>query len=100
MFSFKRRQPIAWVGGGIATKQIIDRRIEFDTGNGGAPVPNSLIADVKQPWRQVLWIVAGVRLAGVLDVRLDATAPIGEPRGDSPLRLIIGRAFPITASAQ
>ena len=97
LFQFNRDgQPLFYLGGGVVWKEIIERRILFTTASDGTPNPNSLRDSLSTP-AQTFWRAAfGARLAGVLDIRLDAAGPIGGRAADPLLRLIIGRGFPVT----
>jgi hypothetical protein len=97
LFQFNRDgQPLFYLGGGVVWKEIIQRTVLFTTTSVGTPNPNSLRDSLSTP-SQKFWRAAfGARIAGVLDIRLDAAGPIGRRAADPLLRLIIGRGFPVT----
>ncbi|HYE87329.1 MAG TPA: hypothetical protein VEA16_13300 [Vicinamibacterales bacterium] len=61
------------------------------------PTPGSLQANYQTPWNGFWQLVFGWRMAGVIDLRIDATKPFNPESGEPILRVVIGRAFPIRA---
>lgn len=113
--NFRRaNQPIFYIGGGLERAQRIEREVSFrrtpsapgpdravprDQAVPSAPLRTSLQAVVKTP-SDLLWRwVAGFRMAGILDVRVDAAGPTnGNAATDPVLRIVVGRAFPVKAN--
>jgi hypothetical protein len=62
-----------------------------------APVRGSLKARIDTPTENMWRAVFGLQIPRVLDIRVDASGPIGNRENrDAQLRIVIGRAFPIT----
>jgi hypothetical protein len=97
---FHHEMPIYYAGLGIARREILVPGFHYirssaSEGSPGPIDPESLRGllgrtDVRV-WRAVL----GTRLAGVMDLRVDASGSIGNERVEPLLRVLIARAFPI-----
>lgn len=96
---FRRHdRPLFYVGAGLLRREITQPRISFRRDSAQAdPDRTSLRARLETPDRQVWRAFFGARLAGVLDLRVDAAGPVGIRSAPPLLKVLIGRAFP-TAS--
>jgi hypothetical protein len=60
------------------------------------PQTFSLDADFLTPRVRFWQVMFGWRMAGLLDLRVDAAGPVGDRNNGEPLlRIVIGRSFPV-----
>ena len=98
VFQFRRNgRPLFYFGGGAVYKEVVERRILFTRDAGGTPDKNSLSSSVTTPWDKFWRAVFGARIGGVIDLRVDASGPIGGREAEPLLRILIGRGFPVTS---
>lgn len=100
VFHFRRNdRPHFYVGGGVMKREVPIPRVSFRREHPDSiPDPLSLRGALDPDYRRVWRAFFGARLAGVLDVRVDAAGPVG-PRNSSPLlKVMLGRAFPTSRS--
>jgi hypothetical protein len=96
MLVFKREGQVAFYAGpGLMVKEGVARRIIFDQDSTAEPDNMSLRDSLETPTNTFWRAAFGVRVAGVLDVRVDASGPVAKRDQRPLLRVIIGRAFPI-----
>ena len=89
--------PLFYIGGGWSSQEEITRETTFErTTMSGIPIASSLGAVINAEYQEVWRLIAGWRILGVLDLRLDASGPIGGRDRDPVLRVLIGRDFPLT----
>lgn len=99
VFQFRRNgRPLFYFGGGAVYKEVVERRILFTRDAGGTPDKNSLSSSITTPWDPFWRAVFGARIGGVIDLRVDASGPIGGREAEPLLRILIGRGFPVTSS--
>ncbi|HEX2077351.1 MAG TPA: hypothetical protein VHG08_06565 [Longimicrobium sp.] len=89
-------RPIFYLGAGGVVKDILRRGISFTRDAPGAlPHPLSL-QHLRETPDDLFWrAMFGARIAGLLDVRVDAIGPIGERDSAPLLRIVLGRDFPL-----
>ena len=89
-------RPLFYLGGGVMRREILKPNITYTrSGADDRPDSLSLKANLIDPPRSVWRATFGARIAGILDVRLDAAGPIGARDIEPLLKVLIGSTFPV-----
>jgi hypothetical protein len=101
----RRGVPAYYVGAGYMRRELARPTLSFrrqppPAGSPagtppGAPIQGTLTGGLNRVEAPIWRATMGTRLAGVLDVRLDASGSWGTQRTEPLLRLLLARAFPI-----
>ena len=98
----RRDSPAFYVGAGVMSREILVPRVSFERAppatpsmQPGDPIPESVRGSLAREAIPVWRATMGAKLAGVLDLRLDASGSIGRQRTDPLLRILLARAFPV-----
>jgi hypothetical protein len=92
----QHHEPLYYAGAGVMKREVIQPHARFRLkGSPATPDPESLDGYLSRDYVNVWRAVLGARLAGVLDLRVDASGSIGKELVQPLLRVLIARAFPI-----
>jgi hypothetical protein len=112
-FHFRRADTtMFYLGGGYIRKEGPVRSFSFKVASAGSAEPlrisctnrcasrgdpdrDSLEGQFNTPEVNFWQIVLGWRMAGLLDLRVDAAGPFNRKNGEPLLRVVIGRSFPV-----
>jgi hypothetical protein len=97
---FHHDTPLYYAGLGVTRREILVPGVRYirqraDDGSAGPIDPESLRGLLARTDVNVWRAVMGTRLAGVMDLRVDASGSIGRERVKPLLRILIARAFPV-----
>jgi hypothetical protein len=95
-----RDLPLYYAGLGVTRREILVQGVRFgraknEDGSAGEIDPESLVGLLDRRDVTVWRAVMGTRLAGVIDLRVDASGSIGVERVKPLLRVLIARGFPV-----